>query len=421
LSYLLTRAINKQERAYSYQPSTAPKDYKRIVRENIRGELLQFVEQVANAGNTVQPDLWLISAGYLNTFAGKYQQAGTYFDKALAKTSNVEEVGRQVRLLRLINTISSLDKIDARAEQKLLADLKWIHGNCSDGGESFRCSNVIGWSNWYISSLYEQVNNRVMAELFRHTDTYYRNDSDLEKMKAFLQKIEHSDWEKLALARYAITLSDIFEYQAVMAAFAGNLESSLSYMEKSEDKATVLPGNPFNGKIKDCHDCDHEAPQKVKYTKLSFLQTMKQMQQNVDNGNDVYNNSLLLANAYYNMTYYGNARVFYEGDVMNQYGNSIDAFYHPQLLNCDKPKKYYQQAFAAATTDEQRAKCVYMTAKCERNEYYNNTIYAGNGEFDGEFVAWESFKTLKENYSNTRYYQDVIKECGYFKTYVENN
>lgn len=421
LSYLLTRAINKQERVLSYQPSTTTKDYKRILRENANAELLKFVEQVANKANTAQPDLWLASAGYLNTFAGKYQQAASLFDKAEAKATATSEVGSQVRLLRMINTISSLDKIDTRSEQKLLSEMKWIHSSCSDTGESFRCSNVLGWSNWYMSSLYEQANNRLMAELFRHTDTYYRNETDLEQMKSFLQKSVYTDWEKMILDRYAITLSDIFEYQAVMSAFTGNLGQALTHMEKSEGKSTVLPGNPFNGKIKDCHDCDHAAPQKVKYTKLSFLQTMKQMQQNVNANNDVYNNSLLLANAYYNMTYHGNARVFYEGDVMNQYGNNIDPFYYPQLLNCDRAKKYYQQALAAASTDEQRTKCVYMIAKCERNEYYNTTIYAGTGTFDGEFVAWESFKTLKENYSATRYYQDVIKECGYFRTYVENN
>lgn len=47
---------------------------------------------------------------------------------------------------------------------------------------------------------------------------------------------------------------------------------------------------PFNGKIKDCYDCDHEAPQQVKYSKLSFLKKMSEMKNHV--GNPVRSNSI---------------------------------------------------------------------------------------------------------------------------------
>jgi hypothetical protein len=271
-----------------------------------------------------------------------------------------------------------------------------------------------------ISYLYKEKGNAIMAELFGHQTAYYRNPADLEAMKAFMQSPNHSDWEKFALKNYSISLSNIFEYQAVMNAFAGNLDAAIGFMEKTGAEGAQLPGNPFNGKIKDCHDCDHAAPQKIKYSKLSFLRKMKEMQTHADNGNDVYNNSLLLANAYYNMTYYGNARVFYGGNIMDQPANDIDPFYIPQLLNCDRARHYYQQAFEAATTDEQRAKCVYMMAKCDRNDYYTSTIYLGKGDFDEDFVSWENFGKLDDQYSNTKYYQEVIKECGYFRSYLKS-
>ena len=88
---------------------------------------------------------------------------------------------------------------------------------------------------------------------------------------------------------------------------------------------------------------------------------------------------------------------------------------------------YYQKALAFAKTSEQKAKCHYMIAKCERNEYYNNYYIQGNVKMSPwpsseiNFIAWEGFKTLKSKYSKTQYYQEVIKECGYFKTYVSQN
>lgn len=92
-------------------------------------------------------------------------------------------------------------------------------------------------------------------------------------------------------------------------------------MQKGGDGAeTELLGNPFNGKIKDCHDCDHAAAQSTTYNKVSFLQKMLEMRQKIDRNESVYNNALLLGNAYYNMTHHGNARVFYENKVIG-YGH----------------------------------------------------------------------------------------------------
>jgi hypothetical protein len=68
-----------------------------------------------------------------------------------------------------------------------------------------------------------------------------------------------------------------------------------------------------------------------------------------------------------------------------------------------------------------------MLAKCERNEYYNQQYDPKKDSWENEtaveyskvnFLAWNGFKNLKNNYSKTKYYQDVIAECGYFKTYV---
>jgi hypothetical protein len=86
-------------------------------------------------------------------------------------------------------------------------------------------------------------------------------------------------------------------------------------------------------------------------------------------------------------------------------------------------RSYYQKAYDAATTKEQKAKCAYMLAKCERNEYYNNTIFAKpywDRSTAPDFLAWDGFKLLKTQYFDTRYYQDVIRECGYFSKYVGN-
>jgi hypothetical protein len=410
LEYLLTRLINKEEERMNSVDYSADEAQYKDLDAKVQPQVLELVARLAKEGKTSKPYLWNLAAGYLSIFNGDHAQATQLFNKVEKEAPTSDLATDQLRIFRLMNTLHGIKRMDAAAESKLLTELTWLYAP----GEraTLRYNHASNWSKRYIAKLYRSQGNVAMSEAFYRSRTYYRTASNLEAMKAFLQKTGFTPWEKMALSLYNVKIFDIYEYEAIMAAYAGKLDNAIALMEKSKN-TNELYGNPFNGKIQDCHDCDHAAQQKVKYTKLSFLQKMREMQANVDKKEDVYNNSLLLANAYYNMTYFGNARVFYENIIVDQYGNSIDDYYAPQLLNCATADKYYKIAFAAATTDEQRAKCVYMMAKCERNEKFK-------GDPDNESLAWEGFKQLKTKYANTKYYKEVINECSYFAIYLNS-
>ena len=423
LDFLLTRLVNKAEVKLNETAFTSAADYRRMLKERSDKDALQLVTTVANDGKTTKPYLWHLAAGYLNVLADNHAVATIFFDKADKASPKTDIARQQLQLLKLINSLSSIDRLDANTETALLPDLIWLYNMLPKGQQSaFRYHHAAEWSRRYISSLYQNQQNAVMAELFNRQDKFYQTPANLETMKAFLQKAGKSSWEQLAMGLYPITLSVVFEYQAVTSAYAGKMDAAIAFMEQSPNgKDTELLGNPFNGKIKDCHDCDHEATQKVKYTKLTFLKKMKEMLTFIEIKQDVYNNSLLVANAYYNMTYFGNARVFYYGAIMDQYGNYIAPAYQSQLLGCAPARQYYQKAFDAATTPEQKAKCQYMLAKCDRNDFYTNHYHAKPdfyGDTDVDFKAWDGFKKLRGEYANTSYYKEVIKECGYFRKYL---
>ena len=222
-------------------------------------------------------------------------------------------------------------------------------------------------------------------------------------------------------------LTEIYEYEAVKATFQNKITEAIAFMQKTDSiQHSQFLGNPFNGNIKDCHDCDHAAYQKRKYSEIEFLTTIKEMQDKIAKQEDVYINAMLTANAFYNITHFGNARSFHEGNIMG-YGSSPYDFRDSSkkmVSDCSLAKLYYEKAFAAAKTDEQKAKCQYMLAKCERNDYYNKKYYTTytnwyeQEESEVHFLAWNGFKTLKKSYFNTKYYQEVIRECGYFDTYI---
>ena len=447
LNYLATRLVNRQEEAInnSFQKDGGENQpmKKLSVAENktenqvkVDQKTLDLIAKISAAGNTDRPYLWDLSLGYLQTLKGDYANADKNFDKAVKTLPKTELAGMQLRLLRFVNNLSKIDKLTDKNEKTILADLNWLYFELPKNykGQEFRYQNASSWSRSYLSTLYREKGNPVMAEIYGESrysywndgNSFYDNEKVLLDMKAFLSKSNKSEIESIGAGIYSLKLKDINNFQAVQATFKNKIPEAIEYMKQTDSvQYSKFLGNPFNGNIKDCHDCDHTAYQKRKYTFMDFLTTVKEMQGKLAQKEDVYTNSLLLGNAFYNITHFGNGRTFYEITIIG-YGSSPYSFRDSMkrmITNCDLPRMYYQKALEAATTKEQKAKCIYMLAKCERNEYYNNKYNNLKNWWEADddkinFIAWSGFKALQKDYSDTKYYQDVIAECGYFNTYV---
>lgn len=428
LEFLLVRLIN-QEEVKANQDSLENTDGqdKKSIDKTISNSVVALIDRIAQSGKVNKPYLWNSAAGYLQTMDRNFAKADTYFAKAEKEMPKTELAIKQLRLLKFVNNLSRLDGIGPKVEKELVADLNWLYFELpqKEGDESvFRYIAASNWSKNQIASLYRNQKNPVMADLFARDPKFYHDNSRLLAMKAFLNKKEKTPFEEIAAKIYPLKIAQIANYQAVIATFRNNINDAIAFMEESGSE-TTFSGNPFNGSVKDCHDCDFAAYQKRKYTGLDFLKTIKVMQQALANNRDVYNNAMLLGNAFYNITHYGNGRTFHEGDIFG-YGicpTDFDEVHRNIVTNSAVAKMYYQMAFKAADNGEQRARMQYMLAKCERNDFY--TDYYKTKEYcwyisdkDAAFLEWKGFKNLKDNYSKTKFYQEVIAECGYFQTYI---
>ena len=430
LDYLLTRLINNQENKIdqSFKDKTVLENKKRT-KDSIQKSTINLVTKIAESDKTSKPYLWNVAAGYLETLNGNFKQADKNFIEAENKMPKTPLAIDQVRLLRFVNNLSKIDQLNPENEKTLLADLSWLYfGLPKNAVENFRYENASAWSKNYLATLYRSQKNTVMTEIFNHESNFYDNEKQLLNMKAFLSKANKTELEKIGTSTYEIKLADINYFQAVKATFDNKIPEAIAFMKQSDKlQNTVFYGNPFLGNIKDCHDCDHQATQKKKYTMLDFLTIIQKMQNDIAKKVDVYNNSLLLGHAFYNITHFGNGRLFYEGNIAGS-GSTPDFFRDPirdMITNCSLAKAYYEKAFSAAKNNEQKAKTQYMIAKCERNDYYNKKYYSLNlstwdiQDDQTNFIAWQGFQNIKANYSKTKYYKEIINECGYFKTYVQ--
>ncbi|HEY4338196.1 MAG TPA: hypothetical protein VGM89_19950 [Puia sp.] len=413
LPLLLARAVNMREQ-------------RDLLSAGAKDSLLTLVTRIAKAGNTAKPWAWQLAAGYLNTLNSNFPAAAAFFKSAESATPHDNLAQAQLRLLKILNTLAAAPRIDHSLEQKLLPDIQWLESIHGDAG--IRSDYAFDWLKKTIAAKYKGSGDKVKSECFVSSPIFYTDSNNVEGLKAFLGKAGKTPYEQLCTHLSAVQYADVYEYQAVRLTLADRIDEALTTLKQVPTAATtILPANPFNARIIDCHDCDYQAAQKIKYSKLALVQKLKELKDKVAAGTDVFTNAVLFGNAEYNITYFGNARAFYETRVLspeNSLPNGIDSAFRAPLMNMNTAIKYYTLALNAAQTDEQRAKCQYLLAKCQRNDWYGRNIFSKDDyeySYNGpNFTAWDGFKALKQ-YPNTQYYKEVLKECGYFRSYIHQN
>lgn len=411
LDLLLSRLINHQENAYAQSNDT------NAINASLQ-QRLALVSKIAQSNTIAKPYMWYIATGYLYYLQSDYVHAAKYFELSAQTMPQQALPQAQLRLFKLMNKVAAYAHIDAGAETELLPELQWLEQLNDQTIPAFRYIDAYAWLKKSIAKHYVQQNELIKAECFDHTDSFYSNPQNISALKSVLQSPKN-DFEHYCAAIYPYTLGQINEFEAVMLALNDKLADAIQHMQVAGDaKDFELYGNPFNGGIQDCHDCDHAAVQKTKFSKLTFLQKMKEMEQLVVQGKDVYNNSLLLGNAFYNMSYYGNARCFYEGAIL--VSAFVNPFFDSMITSSNYARLYYQKALSVATNDEQRAKLTYMLLKCDRNDTYNVSYTLSDMSYSID--AYEEIPAIGygnlNKYKKTAFYRDVLKECGYFRSYV---
>jgi len=409
---LLVRAVNIEEwniESSSYEDKKAGKAYP------VDKNLLAFLNETSATIQSPNAAAWHLAAAYLNDIQGNYAQAEIQMKRAekFNATSPINKA--QYHLIAVYGALKKTTAMSEKQEAAMLNDLKVLFGKESELSD-FRSSKARTWTRRTLAELYLKKGEAEKAELIFPGINPKQFDAtdNIKNMIAYYEKPNPSAFEKLFFEVASLQKHDYQELLGIRYAQQDKLEEALLALKAAGNKETLY-GNPFTIHIKDCHDCDHEAVQKTKYTKASFIEKMIEMKGIAQSKPaEAAQNYFLVANGFYNMTYFGNARLFYD----NRVDNTIYLYEHgptPEENN-DLALKYYLLALQSATDKEFKAKCTFMAAKCEQNAFFMNTP----ANYKGDFRSGIYFASLKKDYSATKYYQEIIKECGYFKTYLGN-
>jgi len=142
-----------------------------------------------------------------------------------------------------------------------------------------------------------------------------------------------------------------------------------------------------------------------KYT-TEFYTLSRSVRAAIKSGETAAVASFELGNGYYNMSYWGNGRAIYE----TRHDNLDGA---PATVSMDAAEKYYVQSSDLTANRELKAKALFMAAKAEQNRYYLTR------KKDSDPQPYSYFRRLRASFSDAQYYQDIIRECGHFRRFLQ--
>ncbi|MCC6369371.1 MAG: hypothetical protein IT236_00055 [Bacteroidia bacterium] len=407
---LLVRAVKIEEEKFSEyygDPGSSPK---------VDDKLIAFLNEASEKDYGHSPAAWDLAAAYLNYLKGDFSTG----DKQLAKAKNKCTgylLSMQYNITALSGKLARVKKLDKAAEDDLSPEVKVLLSNLKQRDKDLRTGAMFNVLQNKLWKLYQQNGEWEKAEAIWPGQQAGRFDSivNIKKMITYFDTPKHSEIEKSFAATNALSKEDYLDLLAIRLTQKGQLDEAATLLGTITNRERTLSADPFVIHIKDCHDCDFEHFSGTRHSIKSLVNELINLRIKAkEKPADAAQNYFLLANAFYNITYFGNARDFNSSRYYSGFYIYPDTVING--VNSDLALHYYLLAKEKSKNPEFRATCAFMISKCELNRYYAN-----NGvEYGGDFKAGKHFDSLRLNYSKTKYYAEVIKECNYFRIYLSS-
>jgi hypothetical protein len=302
-----------------------------------------------------------------------------------------------------------MDSVSSADEPLLARELSWAKAESKKSALSIqRVGSFVSWSRQRLSSLYRKKGDVVTALCFQDSDDpLYLDPEQIDRYVSFLKKPGKSAFEAMAAGFSEASENSLQEYKGLLAFYRGDLEKAAALL--APVKTGLLAADPFEIHIVDCHDCDQAAKHKD-LTKSQFVARLVALQKEAtSNGAKAAEDYFQIANGLYNATYWGNNRPMYVT-------NSWHLVRKPLTFDTANAEGYYRKAFEVSKEREFKAKAAFMAAKCE-----SFAKYAKNPDYKEDYSGGTWFASLRDSYADTRYYKEIVHECGYFKEFAKRH
>lgn len=448
LSVLLTRYMNIAEenfcqaegREWRDRSLSPMKDVSKLYQYStttIPDSDLTFIKSIADSNNTYHPYIWDIAAGYLSAVVHQFKDAQDYLNAAYRKAAADVLVKKQIRLLRFYLAIEEAEKVTPELQSHLYKEFEWLARN--DDILNGQFDNMRQWACGRLAAKHYSSGEYALAECFYKgiDKSFYSSESKINRLLNLMLNKKKSKYERFALWYRQWGPEAVYNYLGYLALLkekpgtavekfklaetAAGADTGLFYIYNHRtdyEYSCTLTADPFITSIREHDPREWKCMRgKTPLTKRGVAQKLAELftkvKQNPKNRATEY---FTIGTVFYNMTYFGNARVLYQTAVRPL--GIIELFYGGfdktlSILDCSLAKKYYKKALESTTDIELKARCCFMLARCEQNDFFVRKP----ANYKGDFKAGKYFRLLKSDYAHTNYYQEIIAECGYFRKF----
>jgi hypothetical protein len=408
--------------------------------------LIESVNSIANQDRVKNRFGWKIAAAYLNYLSLNFKEGDQFLQSAFILKRNLEVFEKQYQITSLLGKLLRLDTIDEKSEMTILPEMKFLFSKEENISNDWRLRFPRDWVRGLLALWYARKGELEKAEWIQSgiIKNRFSNLENTKRMVNFLEANNHSSLIQVMLQSPIHSYDNYLLLLGIRYAQVEDLENSLKAFEKIKEsywnyKDTyysdrIFINNPFQTEIKDRYYNESNKKMISIYNHKTFVQEMIQLKKEAEaNPSKSSKKYFKLANAFYNMNYFGTSN-FHSNRIhrFNTYNKWVDLDFkdnqkkefYPELSS-SIAMKYYLLARESSKSQEFKAKMTFLAAKCEQNEWYltedfkPGACYWCDKEKTKDFQPGKYFQELRDIYSDTKYHSEIIKECSYYARYAK--
>lgn len=458
MEVLAVREINKAEEHYLtpmlyHQPGSASFLFYwwgywndvNIDRKSEVQELTDFLEKVGNDKRVKNQVLYNIGASYCAMMLQEYERAERLLNKVDVNTIN-ESLQDQWQITRLLLTLNTSSKMDAKVEAIILPTLEWLDGKMISEDNS----NAYGQDNYW-GIVFRNLFSEILAKKYHAQQDplkemlcvgvaglndnftsidFFRKFSDAGlcmQLYSFFQSDNLTPFEKFIRSHNILNANTVSEFAGTAFIREQNYSEAIKWLDKDANAGSEINKNPF---IELLYDREEWLPgDSVVTTKIAFAKEMLRLQKLIEKGNveAMYRYALGL----YNTTYYG-----YAWELVEYFRSGNDGYdlpknatdFYKEYYGAHAAHDYFQKAYQASKDKEFKAKCLFMMAKCSQKDLQRPN-YADYRDYEAYRIAENDyyfdfynniyFPQFVKEYGKTKFYQQAFNSCSYLRDFVK--
>jgi len=385
--------------------------------------LLRLVSLWSAENKVKRPEVWAMAKGYLEVLTGDYYAAGESFARIKGGIRD-KALRDQLEIFELVGTIGSWKEPAPPVE--LQADsIQKYHRQYAEHEDVF-------YDLLYgkMAKLYRENGEPGKAFLcqYKPRDLFGNPTPEVvSQLLALARKDNINIWERDLLS---IPEAPDFSRQLILLEVMnyiknGELEIAQETLKQINlaDWDSYGQEDPFGNQIKDCITCPVDTARQI--NRGEWIAELLRLEfDSKANPDHAASNFFRIGRAYYNTTYFGPAwemldRFRSSFSIRQQEHTGNYVYFHPdfargnrEIMDCSRAASYFRRSLELARdrNPELAAKAAFWAAKCEQNKYFLE-------RHQGAPRTYKYFNILKNDFSTTQFYQEILQECKYFEAF----